>query len=210
MARGRGTRNRQRLPAPHVDRAGHDPRMLRPTFLPWFAGHMGQNLPPGTGDHPEGADFALLDRLQEKMEERLARKVPEGGRFCGYCYGRLRESEEHCPFCGRAIAVVGTAAAVPQEVLRAYRAKQRTESTWVYGMGFVGLAVAATAFIVLVIWGPGPLGHPGVAFTVLIGGGYILARLSGEVVGGTIGIARGVRRRNAMWSAFVATRERPR
>ena len=57
---------------------------------------------------PEGiagyvTPYPYLDQLQEKMEERLARKVPIKGRFCGFCYARLRESDTVCPFCASAI-----------------------------------------------------------------------------------------------------------
>ena len=42
--------------------------------------------------------YPYLDRLQEKMEERLARKVPVAGRFCGFCYARLRGSDAACAY----------------------------------------------------------------------------------------------------------------
>ncbi len=40
--------------------------------------------------------YPYLDRLQEKMEEQLERKVPAGGRFCGFCYARMRAGDERC------------------------------------------------------------------------------------------------------------------
>ena len=52
--------------------------------------------------------YPYMERLQEKMEERIARKVPVKGRFCGFCYARLREADAACPFCGNQIASVGT------------------------------------------------------------------------------------------------------
>lgn len=157
----------------------------------------------------ERTDSEFLNLLQEKMDERLERRVPVGGLFCSHCYGRLRETDTNCPFCGRDIRTVGTADEIPQEVLRAYRAKSRTEATWVYGFGFLGLIIACILFVVLVIWGPGLLGHPGVAFTVLIGGGYVLARAFGEILGGHLGVPRGIRKRNRMWAEFQASRAVP-
>lgn len=150
--------------------------------------------------------YPYLDLLQDKMEERLAHKVPAAGRFCGYCYGRQRPEDTVCAFCGRPLAESGTVKEIPQDVLRAYKAKQRTEASWVYGMGFVGLIVASILFVVMVLWGPGPLGHPAIAFGVLIGGGYLMARYTGEVIGGRIGYPKAIRRRNEMWAAHLAER----
>ena len=159
---------------------------------------------------PSGTAYPYLDRLQEKMEERLAHKVPAGGRFCGFCFGRLRPVDQDCPFCERPLAESGIAAEIPQDVLRVYKAKQRTEATWVYGMGFVGLIIASFLFVVMVLWGPGPLGHPAVGFAVLIGGGYLLARFFGEVVGGAIGYGKAIRKRDELWASWLAQRSTTR
>ena len=159
--------------------------------------------------------YPYMDVLQEKMEERLAHRVPAAGRFCGFCYGRLRETDETCPFCSSPVAGPGSPGArtvvpeIPQEVLRAYRAKQRTEASWVYGGAFVGLIVASVLFIVMVTWGPGLLGHPALAFAVLIGGGYALAQFFGPLLGGQVGYRRGARKRDAMWAAYLDQRDAP-
>ena len=151
--------------------------------------------------------YPYLEKLQEKMEERLDRKVPIEGRFCGFCYGRLREQDTVCPFCGAQTSERGTVPEIPQPVLRAYRAKQRTEATWVYMGAFVGLIIAAILFIVLELWGPGPLGHPATGFAVLLLGGYLLAQLFGPILAGQAGYRRGARKRDAMWAQFLAERD---
>jgi len=141
------------------------------------------------------------------MEERLARRVPVKGRFCGFCYGRLRETDHTCPFCATPTETRGTVDEVPQDVLRAYRARQRTESTWVYLGAFVGLIIASALFLLMVVWGPGLLGHPALAFVVLIGGGYLLAQLFGPLIGGQFGYRSGSRKRDTLWAAFLAQRD---
>lgn len=143
------------------------------------------------------------------MDERLAHKVPAGGRFCGFCFGRVRPEDQACGFCERPLAKTGIVNEIPQEVLRAYKAKQRTEATWVYGMGFFGLIFASFLFVVMVLWGPGPIGHPAIAFTVLIGGGYVMARFIGEVIGGAIGFPRGIRKRDEMWAEWLKSHPDP-
>lgn len=157
---------------------------------------------------PDSAAYPYLDTLQDKMEERLAHKVPAAGRFCGFCYGRQRPEDTVCAFCSRLLAESGTVTEIPQAALRAYKAKQRTEASWVYGMGFVGLIIASILFVVMVLWGPGPLGHPAVAFAVLIGGGYLMARYTGEVIGGRIGYGKAIRKRDELWAAHLTDRSK--
>ncbi len=151
--------------------------------------------------------YPYLDRLQEKMEERLDRKVPATGRFCGFCYARLRDTDPACPFCHTSTAERETVGEIPQDVLRAYKTKQSTEARWVHTGAFFGLIIASVLFIVLVIWGPGPLGHPAVGFAVLIGGGYVLAQLFGTFIGAQFGYRSGARKRDEAWGRFLAERD---
>jgi hypothetical protein len=161
---------------------------------------------------PEGiagyvTPFPYLEKLQEKMEERLDHRVPSAGRFCGFCYGRLREADTACPFCGTVIGDRPAVTEIPQEVLVAYRLKQKTEARWVYMGAFFGLIVASILFIVLELWGPGPLGHPAVGFAVLILGGYLLAQLFGTIIAAQFGYRSGARKRDAAWARFLAMRD---
>jgi hypothetical protein len=152
--------------------------------------------------------YPYLEKLQGKMEERLARRVPAAGRFCGFCYGRLRDSDETCGVCASALAAVGTTREIPQEVLRAYQLRQKTEARWVHLGAFFGLALAMGLFLVMVLYGPGMIGHPALAFTVLIGGGYLLAQLFGALIGAQIGYSKGARKRDAAWAEILAARDR--
>lgn len=151
--------------------------------------------------------YPYLDRLQPKMEERLARRVPATGRFCGFCYARLRAEESTCPFCGTRTDARPTVTEIPQEVLRLYLLKQRIEARWVHGGAFFGLILASALFLWMVIWGPGILGHPALAFAVLLLGGYVLAQLFGTLIGAQIGYRKGARKRDEAWAAFLAQRD---
>ena len=151
--------------------------------------------------------YPYLEKLQEKMEERLDRKVPAGGRFCGFCYGRMRESDAVCPYCGTGAHERPTVGEIPQDVLRAYLARRKTEARWVHLGAFTGLILAAALFLVLVLYAPGWLGHPALAFSVLIFGGYLLAQLFGPILFAQIGYRRGSRKRDRMWGEFVRARD---
>lgn len=166
-----------------------------PTSRPDLVGEAGYVTP-----------YPYLDRLQEKMEELIDRKVPRAGTFCGYCYGRIRPGDGVCGFCGEGSQDWPPVAEIPQDVLRMYRTKQKGEARWVHMGAMTGLVVAAALFIVLVIWGPGVLGHPAVGFTVLIGGGYVLAQLFGTFIGAQIGYRKAARKRDETWARYLADR----
>jgi hypothetical protein len=153
--------------------------------------------------------YPYLDRLQEKMEERLAHRVPAKGRFCGFCYARLRAEDAACGFCQTATADRPTVNEVPQEVLRLYKRKASTEAKWVHTGAFVGMILASFIFIWMVIWAPGFLGHPALAFAVLLLGGYFLAQFFGPFLFAQTGYRRGAKARDEGWAAWLEQRDRP-
>ncbi len=161
---------------------------------------------------PEGiagyvSPYPYLDLLQEKMEERLARRVPAAGRFCGFCYGRLRQEDARCPFCGTSTEERATVAEIPQDALRAYYVKSKTEARWVHTGAFVGLLVASALFLWMVLWAPGFLGHPALALAVLVLGSYPLAQLFGPLIFGQIGYRKGAKKRDRMWAEHMRARD---
>ena len=151
--------------------------------------------------------YPYAPRLQDRMDEIIDRKVPNAGTFCGFCFARLAAGAERCPYCGTETAPCAAAGTVPREVLRAYGAKKRTEATWVYSGALLGLMIAAALFVVLVVWAPGLLGHPGIAFLVLIGGGYVLAQIFGPLLAGQLGYRVGSRKRDRLWRRFLEAQE---
>ena len=151
--------------------------------------------------------YPYLDQLQEKMEERLAHRVPAAGRYCGFCYARLRSDDTVCPFCRAATSARPAVAEIPQEVLQAYRAKSSTEARWVHTGAFTGLILASLIFLWMVVWGPGILGHPALAFAVLLLGGYFLAQFFGPLLFAQIGYRKGARKRDALWARHLAKRD---
>lgn len=153
--------------------------------------------------------YPYLDQLQEKMEERLAHRVPAAGRYCGFCYARLRTEETGCPFCHTAVADRASVSEIPQDVLKAYKAKASTEATWVHTGAFTGLILASIIFILMVVWGPGLLGHPALAFAELLLGGYFLAQFFGPFLFAQWGYSRGARKRDGLWAEWLAKRDNP-
>jgi hypothetical protein len=153
--------------------------------------------------------YPYLDRLQEKMEERIEHRVPAAGRFCGFCYARLRNEDTRCPFCETLTSERPTVTEIPQDVLRAYKLRQSTEARWVHTGAFTGMIIASLVFVWMVTWGPGLLGHPAFAFAELLLGGYFLAQFFGPLLFGQVGYRRGARKRDEAWARFLAERDEP-
>ena len=154
--------------------------------------------------------YPYVQRLQDRMDEILDRKIPNSGRFCGFCYARLARDLERCPSCSTEATEQSTVEAVPREALIIYRAKKRTEERWVYSGAMLGLLIAAGVFVALVVWGTDLVGSRsialGIAFLALIGGGYVLAQLFGPLVCGQVGYRRGSRKRDQLWAQFLEER----
>ncbi len=149
--------------------------------------------------------YAVL--LQDKMDEILDEQVPRSGHFCGFCYARIAVDAEACAFCETSTAERPVSDEIPSDVLRIYKMKKSTEALWVHSGAMAGLLLAALLFVTLVVWGPGLLGHPGVAFTVLIGGGYLFAKLFGGVIAAQFGYRAGSKKRDAAWSEYLQKRD---
>ena len=179
----------------------------------WFASNVStepaESTPRVEGIAGYVTPYPYLDRLQEKMEERLNRRVPAAGRFCGFCYARLRNEDAVCPVCATAVASRPTVQEIPQDVLQAFKLRQSIEARWVHTGAFTGMIIASLLFIWMVGWGPGLLGHPAFAFAELLLGGYFLAQLFGPLIFGQIGYRKGTRKRDEAWARFIARRDGP-
>ena len=156
--------------------------------------------------------YPYVQRLQDRMDEILDRRIPNSGRFCGFCYARLARDTERCSYCPAEAPELATVDKVPREALIIYRAKKRTEERWVYGGAMLGLLIAAGVFVALVVYGTDLVGNRsialGIAFVALIGGGYLLAQLFGPLICGQVGYLRGSRKRDELWGRFLEERSR--
>jgi len=58
--------------------------------------------PPAEDDLAHPAEEVLSGRLVQLLDDILAGRAPNAGRFCGYCYHPAPAGREICPNCGRA------------------------------------------------------------------------------------------------------------
>jgi hypothetical protein len=149
-------------------------------------------------------DTAYLDDLQVQMEDLGLQKVPNLGRFCGNCYGRLPDGDAVCRYCGRDRAEVAPVSKVPVYVLRVYLAKRRREGIMVNSFAFLGLflAVVISGVIYFFLVGNWRV----IAVFILLFAGWYLANLLGGWVGATLGYNWGRSVRDGYWVRYLEDR----
>lgn len=149
-------------------------------------------------------DVAYLDDLQVQMEELGLQQVPNLGRFCGYCYGRLPDGESVCRHCGRSTDEYAPVSKVPIYVLRVYLAKRRREGIMVNSFAFLGLFLAVVLsgviyFFLIGYWRV-------IAILFLLLAGWYLANLLGGWIGATLGYNWGKSVRDNYWLRYLEDR----
>ncbi|MHB8576407.1 MAG: hypothetical protein ACYDCQ_13865 [Dehalococcoidia bacterium] len=150
------------------------------------------------------SETGFLDDLQVQMEEIGLQKVPNLGRFCGFCYGRLPDGQRRCAHCGRGSDEVAPVSKIPIYVLRVYLAKRRREGIMVNLFAFIGLflAVVLSGVIYFFLIGNWRV----IALFVLLGAGWYLANLLGYQVGAVLGYNWGCTVRDRYWVQYVEDR----
>jgi hypothetical protein len=155
----------------------------------------------GTAD-----DSIISERLADLLDDMLAGRAPNAGRFCGNCYHPLAPERDVCPHCGTAVAERPTVAAVPKEVIAAFRLRRGREGLVVRTFAWVGLSIGVIVALL-------PLALIGVAwwtfvsFFGLLLFFYLLSANLANSVGDSLGYRWGQAVFNRHWRRFVARRD---
>jgi hypothetical protein len=155
----------------------------------------------GTAD-----DSIISERLADLLDDMLAGRAPNAGRFCGNCYHPLAPERDACPHCGTAVAERPTVAAVPKEVIEAFRLRRGREGLVVRTFAWVGLAIGITVALL-------PLALVGVAwwtfvsFFGLMFFFYLLSANLANSVGDSLGYSWGQAVFRRHWRRFTAKRD---
>jgi len=153
---------------------------------------------------PSRNDARFLDVLQERMERIIRGDSPNAGRFCGYCYARLDDGVAACAVCGHAISEYEPVPRVPRDVLRVYNAHRKKMRLWVNLFAYLGILIAVTLFIVMIVYLPNP--WVWFAVPVLFFGSWYFANLLGGWLGALLGTRQGVPARSAAWQELLERR----
>jgi hypothetical protein len=155
------------------------------------------------------ADGGIVsERLADLLDDMLAGRAPNAGRFCGNCYHPLAPERDACPHCGTTVAERPTVAAVPKEVIEAFRLRRGREGLVVRSFAWVGLTIGVIVALL-------PLAFAGVrwwtfvSFFGLMFFFYLLSANLANSVGDSLGYRWGQAVFNRHWRRFTAKRDAP-
>lgn len=165
-----------------------------------------EDRPPAEDGLAHPPEEVLSGRLVQLIDDILAGRAPNAGRFCGYCYHPAATGREVCPHCGRATAEWPPAEALPRELLEMQRMRRRREGLVVRSVAWGGLTIGVVVALV-------PLAFAGVTwwsatlFFVLLLFFYLLSANMANSIGDALGWRWGqtiIRRR---WQRLVEERD---
>lgn len=146
------------------------------------------------------------ERLLVLLDDVLAGRAPNAGRFCGYCYHPLAPDRNACPHCGRSTADWHAEAAVPRAVFQMHRRRRGREGlvvrTIAWGGLTIGVIVALLPFVFAdVTW------WSVLAFFGLLFGFYVLSANLANSLGDALGYRWGQAIVRREWARFIADRD---
>ena len=161
---------------------------------------------------PSENDIPIFSpRLDEIMDAMIGGKIPNVGRFCGYCYTPVTKSAEVCAHCGTSTQDYATVEKIPSDFFDLYRRMRKRESLIVNSFAFAGLGLGLLLFIFLVglavyryeqsLW------LLAGATAVFMIGGRIFAGLLGGWIGDSIGYDFAHRKLVEEWHAYEQERD---
>ena len=104
---------------------------------------------PSGAEAPRGAgDEIVSARLVAWLDEVLAGRAPNTGRFCGNCYHPRQARDGDCPHCGTSASVAGTVECVPLEVIEGHRRRRGREGAVVRTIAWAGLTTGVALALV--------------------------------------------------------------
>jgi hypothetical protein len=157
-------------------------------------------------DQPGREDEVISPRLVSWLDEVLAARAPNTGRFCGNCYHPLAAERSDCPHCGTSTRDVSAVASVPLEIIEAHRRRRGREGTVVRTVAWGGLTLGVTLSLV-------PLAFAGVkwwsaaSFFAIMFGFYILSANLANSLGDSLGYRWGLAGFRKTWDRHVAERD---
>jgi len=140
------------------------------------------------------------------LDDLLAGRAPNAGRFCGYCYHPLAPERQSCPHCGRATGDWPAVARIPPEVIEAHRLRRGREGLVVRTIAWGGLTVGVTLALLPIAFGGVKLWTV-LAFFGLLVFFYLLSANAANSLGDAWGYRWGQALFRRRWERFVAQRD---
>ncbi|HEY5639072.1 MAG TPA: hypothetical protein VIW01_03395 [Dehalococcoidia bacterium] len=109
--------------------------------------------PPGSGAPGDALDEIISARLISWLDEVLAGRAPNTGRFCGNCYHPRQAEADDCPHCGTPAAEARTVESVPLELIEGHRRRRGREGAVVRTIAWAGLTIGVSLALVPLAFG---------------------------------------------------------
>ena len=158
------------------------------------------------GEMERPREEVLSERLVLLIDDILAGKAPNAGRFCGYCYHPAVAGREQCPHCGRSPAEWRAAEALPRELLEMQKVRRRREGLVVRSVAWGGLTVGVTVALLPLAFGGVTWWSMALFFGLLLFF-YLLSANLANSVGDALGYRWGRSIMRRRWERFAAERE---
>ncbi len=160
---------------------------------------------------PDDGCPLFSDRLEEHIVGITRGELPNRGRFCGHCYTPMSVETLRCAHCNTSTQERAPVPVIPNEVLDMLRRQRKTEAAWVNGFAYVGLVLAATLGLGVVLGIPylraNLLPATIVYGLLLVVGSRMLAGLLGGYYGDRMGYERGRRALLESWDQLLRARD---
>jgi hypothetical protein len=145
------------------------------------------------------------ERLLGLLDDILAGRAPNAGRFCGYCYHPLAPARQTCTHCGRPVAEWPAVTALPRAVIEMHRRRRNREGLVVRTVAWGGLSIGVILALL-----PLALGDVAwwsvTAFFGLLVFFYLLSANLANSLGDSLGYAWGQSLVRREWVRFVKQR----
>ncbi len=156
-------------------------------------------------DELSDRDSIISERLTELLDDMLAGRAPNAGRFCGNCYHPLSAQRDSCPHCGLSVAEVGTVDAVPREIIEAHKVRRGREGLVVRTFAWTGLTIGVfVALLPLILYDVQVWTF--IAFFALMFGFYVASANLANWIGDAVGYRWGQAIFRQRWERHVAAR----
>ena len=139
-------------------------------------------------------------------------QAPNVGRFCGNCYTPLSRDTEMCPHCREDVRTGRKPVdSVPDALIDTLRIQRAIEAKWVNGFAYLGILIAATTGLAIVL--AVPFFRDLLIWATAFYGVYLLvaSRVLPAILGGYYGDRLGYEKARAKtreaWDDWVARRD---
>ncbi len=145
-------------------------------------------------------------RVLTLMDDILAGRAPNAGRFCGNCYHPLAPERTACPHCGFAVEFCAAVVNIPREIIALHRKRRWREGLVVRSLAWCGLGVGLGVALVPIALAGTKLWAVG-AFFGLLAFFWIFSANLANTVGDALGYHWGQAAVNRGWREFARRRD---